>query len=194
MRFVAQRNHRGMTKSLEPQRDISHENHETVMGANCPHTPGYDERPPPRRTPRGGFSFHFPWPEIAPPCPARGLGRDAILTEDFHVSVRTHRTSFHRVKKQLRLNPHYRAPLRHPCSLRDSLCMRSPVIPLHPLQEIHVYRQNGATTITGRSTGTSRRKGMVSLESKTMNIYPRRWIFFRSASMSRMISSSRDLP
>ena len=72
MRFVAQRNHRGMTKSLEPQRDISHENHETVMGANCPHTPGYDERPPPRRTPRGGFSFHFPWPEIAPPCPARG--------------------------------------------------------------------------------------------------------------------------
>jgi hypothetical protein len=37
-----------------------------------PPYPRCDERPPPRRAPRGGFNERFCEPEIAPPCPARG--------------------------------------------------------------------------------------------------------------------------
>ena len=38
-----------------------------MTGAGCFAIPECDERPPPRRAPRGGFNYRFPEPEIAPP-------------------------------------------------------------------------------------------------------------------------------
>jgi hypothetical protein len=38
----------------------------------------YDERPPPRRAPRGGFRYRLCGPEIVPPCPVRALIRGTL--------------------------------------------------------------------------------------------------------------------
>jgi hypothetical protein len=43
-----------------------------MMGTHCSIIVEYDERPPPRRAPRGGFNYRFAEPEIAPLYSTRG--------------------------------------------------------------------------------------------------------------------------